>query len=64
MYIGVDPGGLGVATPRFWAGGRGRSQGGRERVSENTIAYFDPFCIESTLDIFIVFFIRIEKNKN
>ena len=34
----------GVATPRFWAGGRGGRRagrrGGRERVSENTIAYF------------------------
>ena len=30
----------GVATPRFWAGGRWGFLGGRERVWENTIAYF------------------------
>ena len=34
------PGGLGVATPRFWPGGHGGSQGSRLRVSENTVAYF------------------------
>ena len=29
MVIGVNPGGLGVATPRFWAWGSWGSQGSR-----------------------------------
>jgi len=40
VCIGVNPGGLGVATsPDFGLGVVG-VLGGRERVSENTIAYF------------------------
>jgi len=36
QFIGVNPGGLGIAAPRFWAGDRGRVAekvvGGRGRV--------------------------------
>jgi len=38
--IGINPGGWGLRLPDFGVGVAGGSWGGRERVSENTIAYF------------------------
>ena len=55
-YIGVNPGGLGVATPRFWGGVVAGVVGGHEQVSEKTRAYF-----AQKLSFFRLFY-RKEKN--